>query len=53
MFSYFPKGETPSGIIDEDIQLIMERLNNRPRKYLGYRTPHEVFWLIARGALAI
>jgi len=28
---------------DEDIYLIQEKLNNRPRKCLNYQTPNEVF----------
>jgi IS30 family transposase len=30
-------------IDDKSIQHAMERLNNRPRKTLGYVTPNEVF----------
>lgn len=30
-------------IDDKSIQHAMERLNNRPRKTLGYATPNEVF----------
>ena len=32
---------------DEDVQRIAEKLNNRPRKCLGYRTPNEVFKKLA------
>lgn len=50
---YFQKGidfrETDEVAVAEAVR----RLNNRPRKCLGYRTPHEVFWPVARGALAI
>ena len=31
-------------LADEQIQHIMDRLNNRPRKSLGYLTPNEVFY---------
>lgn len=41
---YFPKMCDFRSITDEDIQTAMERLNNRPRKCLGYRTPNEVFF---------
>jgi len=30
---------------------MVEQLNNRPRKRLGYRTPAEVFWGEYSGAL--
>ncbi|MCK5826369.1 MAG: IS30 family transposase [Desulfuromusa sp.] len=41
---YFPKHCDFRTVTDEDIQIAMERLNNRPRKCLGYRTPNEVFF---------
>jgi IS30 family transposase len=40
---YVPKGSDVRILTDEQIQHIMSRLNNRPRKSLGYLTPHEVF----------
>jgi IS30 family transposase len=40
---YLPKG-TEFGSVDyKKCQFIMDRLNNRPRKCLGYRTPRQVF----------
>ena len=39
---YFPKGMDFSNITDEEIDFVMERLNNRPRKILGFRTPNQV-----------
>ena len=50
---YFPKGMNFFEINEDDVATAVRRLNNRPRKCLGYRTPHEVFWQAARGALAI
>lgn len=41
---YFPKGMDLSNIAEEHVQWAVERLNHRPRKVLGYRTPHEVFF---------
>lgn len=41
---YLPKGSALSGLQSADIQRIMDRLNNRPRKCLQYRTPNEVFF---------
>lgn len=50
---YFPKGSDFKKVTEEDVRQAVERLNNRPRKCLKYRTPNEVFWKSARGALAI
>jgi IS30 family transposase len=41
---YFPKKYEFSRISDQDLQQVEDRLNNRPRKTLGYRTPNEVFF---------
>lgn len=50
---YFPKG-TDFRKTDEDaVAEAVNRLNNRPRKCLGYQTPHEVFFKKSGGALAI
>jgi len=40
---YFPKSMSFDMITDEHIQTVMDRLNNRPRKMLGFKTPNEVF----------
>ena len=40
---YIPKGNDFTELTDADIMCIQERLNNRPRKSLGYATPNEVF----------
>lgn len=40
---YIPKGKDFADLTDSDIIEIQERLNNRPRKSLGYATPNEVF----------
>jgi IS30 family transposase len=40
---FFPKQMAFEFITARDIELTMHRLNHRPRKCLGYRTPHEVF----------
>ncbi|MCA1765280.1 MAG: IS30 family transposase [Desulfobulbaceae bacterium] len=50
---YFPKGTDFKKVTEEDVIKAVKRLNNRPRKCLGYRTPCEIFWKEARGALAI
>jgi IS30 family transposase len=41
---YFPKKYEFARITDKDLQQVEDRLNNRPRKTLGYRTPNEVFF---------
>jgi IS30 family transposase len=41
---YFPKKSDFSKITNRQINKVVERLNNRPRKTLGYKTPNEVFF---------
>jgi IS30 family transposase len=41
---YFPKKYVFARISDQDLQLVEDLLNNRPRKTLGYWTPNEVFF---------
>ena len=41
---YVPKASDVRILTDEQIEHIMDRLNNRPRKSLGYLTPNEVFY---------
>ena len=50
---YYPKGFDFTTISDEELELVVKKLNNRPRKCLNYRTPAEVMRLALRGALAI
>lgn len=40
---YFPKGRSMAKLSHAHIRNIVERLNNRPKKCLGYRTPNQVF----------
>ena len=40
---YVPKKRAMANITDEEIRMIENRLNNRPRKRLGFKTPAEVF----------
>ena len=40
---YAPKQSTFEELTQQDIELIMNRLNNRPRKCLGFMTPNEFF----------
>ena len=41
---YFPKKTQFNHITDQQIQSVMEKLNNRPRKCLGMKTPNQVFF---------
>lgn len=41
---FFPKGHDFSKITKAEIEIVVNLLNNRPRKTLGFRTPNEVFW---------
>lgn len=40
---YFPKGTDFNDVTDAQIQQVMDRLNNRPRKSRGSRSPNELF----------
>ena len=50
---YFPKGTDFRRVTDQALQTAVNRLNQRPRKCLGYQTPTEVFTKAVRGALAM
>jgi IS30 family transposase len=41
---YFPKDRDFRSITDEELIMAMKKLNNRPRKTLGFLTPNEVFF---------
>ena len=41
---YLPKSTEFTSVSDDEIQAIEDRLNNRPRKVLQYKTPFEVFF---------
>jgi len=43
---YIPKSRKFNTVTNDEIDFVMNRLNHRPRKTLGYRTPHEVFFNI-------
>jgi IS30 family transposase len=46
---YIPKGTDFSEITDEFVAWVENKLNNRPRKRLGYLTPNEKFNLLLTG----
>ena len=39
---YLPKGTNFKNITDDDLAIIVKKLNHRPRKCLSYQTPNEV-----------
>jgi IS30 family transposase len=41
---YFPKKRSFATITEDEIEFVMERLNNRPRKCLGFKSPNQVFF---------
>lgn len=41
---YFPKNRDFTSVTQQEIDMAMERLNNRPRKRLGFMTPAQVFF---------
>jgi len=41
---YLPKGSSFNCVDNKQIQSIQDKLNNRPRKCLGFKTPNEVFF---------
>ena len=40
---YITKSRPLSSVTDSELASIETRLNNRPRKRLGFKTPHELF----------
>jgi transposase, IS30 family len=42
---YLPKRKSFADVTQRQVDYIVNQLNNRPRKCLGYRTPNEVFQL--------
>ena len=50
---YYPKGTNFAKLSPPHINRVVEQLNNRPRKRLGYRTPAGMFWGDCSGALGI
>ena len=50
---YFAKGSNLLRVTPEEVQHATQRLNHRPRKCLGWRTPHEVFYELPMTALTL
>jgi IS30 family transposase len=49
---YFPKGTDFRNVTEEELAFAVKKLNHRPRKCLGYQSPHEVLWNTVNGARA-
>ena len=45
---YFPKKKNFSNITQEEVFYVAHKLNRRPRKLLGYKTPQEAFFELAK-----
>lgn len=41
---YFPKDTNFNEVTDEQVQAVQDKLNNRPRKTRGFKTPNELFF---------
>ena len=41
---YLPKKYDFTTITDKDVSMVINKLNNRPRKCLGFKTPNQVFF---------
>ena len=50
---YIPKRMRLKTLSKARIQHIEDRLNHRPRKTLGYKTPHEVLFNLTPNSVAI
>jgi IS30 family transposase len=48
---YFPKRSDLRSLPDDELAHALQKLNHRPRKCLGYQSPHEVIFNALRGAL--
>jgi transposase, IS30 family len=44
---YFPKGSDFDLITERQVQEVQDKLNNRPRKRLGFMSPNELFFKVA------
>ncbi len=50
---FFSKGTNFKIAKLEEVQKVVDMLNNRPRKYLDYRTPFEVFYSQSPASVAL
>ena len=50
---YFPKQMSLAGVTQSQVDAAVYALNHRPRKCLGWRTPHEVFYGLEMAPLTL
>jgi len=43
---YWPQKHDFTTITDQDVSMVMNKLNHRPRKCLGFKRPNQVFFSI-------
>ena len=47
---YFPKGTDFKKVTDQELQAVVNEINNRPRKILGFQTANEVYYQLLKQA---
>ena len=53
IWQYIPKGKDMDDLNDDDVAKIIQKINSRPRKCLGFKAPNQLFLgLNKSGALA-
>lgn len=45
---YFPKGTDFSTVTNQELQAVVNEINNRPRKILGFKTANEVYYQLVK-----
>ena len=45
---HFPKGMPLTGVTDGEIQSALDKINSKPMKVLGWRTPHEAHYGVSQ-----
>ena len=45
---HFPKGTALTGVTDGEIQSALDKINSKPMKVLGWRTPHEAYYGVSQ-----
>ncbi len=45
---HFPKGTSLTGVTDGEIQSALDKINSKPMRVLGWRTPHEACYGVSQ-----
>lgn len=45
---HFPKGRSLVGVTDGEIQAALDKINSKPMKVLGWKTPHEAYYGVSQ-----